>query len=85
MALLARLLGGVVVFLVEEVINVVVIVVGHEVLFSTAKRALDLVPTVLGVGAAEVVRVVVVPVRVVVVRRQRRILLQRPARFKKEG
>jgi hypothetical protein len=84
-ALLARLLGGVVVFLVEEVINVVVIVVGHEVLFSTAKRALDLVPTVLGVGAAEVVRVVVVPVRVVVVRRQRRILLQRPARFKKEG
>jgi len=37
------------------------------VLFSTRKRALELAPVLIGVGAAEVVRVEVVPVRVVVV------------------
>jgi len=67
-ALLARLVHvGINVFVEEVILDVVVVlvVVGHEELFSTAKRALERVPVLIGVGAAEVVRVELVPVRVV--------------------
>jgi len=72
-ALLARLVHVRINVFVEEVILDVEVIVGHEVLFSTAKRALELVPVLsvlIGVGAAEVVRVGLVPVRVVVVQRR---------------
>ena len=67
MALLARLVQvGINVFVEEVILDVVVlVVVGHEVLFKTAERALELVPVLIGVGAGEVVRVELEPVRVV--------------------
>jgi hypothetical protein len=71
-ALLARLVHvGILVF-VEEIVLVVgrvVVVVGHEDSISSAKLAVNgLFPVLIGVGVAGVVRVVV-PVRVVIVRR----------------
>ena len=69
-ALLARLVHvGILVFVEEIVLVVGRLVVGHEDSISSAKLAVNgLFPVLIGVGVAGVVRVVV-PVRVVIVRR----------------